>query len=1099
MKRQKIVVLQTLLSILLAALLGGCNQGVSVTPLLAVVVVGQTKQFSAAVPGADNATIVWSVDEDTPWGSISQSGLYSAPASVPPSPVATIRATVAGDETKTGTAKVTIVDEPTEPTITTSIPRGSAGDSDSDGLSDDDELSKYGSNPLDDDTDGDGYLDGEEVSTYAFDATNNRYRFNPVIADIPQFSIKVASLPSIEALYTVTEESSGATSVSSSHTDSTSVSTTRGGERTNTVEAGISATFGVASKIGFEGGTSFSFSATASFSYGFSESFNWSTTQARENSDTYEKALTNTDTYGTTFTNGTLSVLANIYNEGNIDFTVDNLVISVTEFDSANPDQAKPVTNLIAGTTQDIFPNTTIHNGESIQAQFSADDLSYATTIRLLGNSRNLIFSPSTYQLLDAQGNAISHTMTTVKSKTAKITIDYGYGRTPEQYYVATRLDSNNPGISLAEALGMLDVPYATDPVTWSLVDASGQSRSTTFSGITKVRDVQSRESINNYWALLHTVDDGVQERNYIYSANLQDFDPSGIVLKAGHQLSLIYMQDEDGDLIPVREEVLNNSSDSELDSDVDGISDFNELRAGWYVLGTLVYSSPGMQDTDFDGLKDPEERGFCDALDDGVSREFCYYNNSLEATIADDGLITVPTEEELLAYDIVSTNPRSQDTDGDGILDPIDTAPTQYDQIVALENFEVAEVTAASVVLQWTRPSTILYEYDGAVIIRHPSSEALIINLPANGREYTEGDTLSDAAAGDSTVVCVRSADELGTSFTDDTVSPGATYYYTAQVYKGSGADTLYFPPVSPETPVTTGMAVSDLAALASYSSGDHTVSLSWTNPQADTFAGVLILRSAASLGSDFTIPKSPSFYKNTSTSGDLVINNAATVIYVGSGTSADDVDLDYSSVYYYSAFAYTDETDAASYSTPVEEQAATYTRLKMSFTDIQTDIGDGAGGKCELYWKFTWSEDADDQSGVFSRITCANKQTFSERMDQKQSLDTSDEDFYNDGIYVDTVADPSLTLTFYIRENDGGCDTVTDIKGEDGSGDDESYGKKSGGSVSYKTITHQLSDIDGSKQSTTATEIEHPDKTGDDSIELYYTIEVMTPGVSL
>jgi hypothetical protein len=77
---------------------------VTVSPMSASVRVGRTVQFKATVQNSANQTVTWSATA----GTISSSGLYKAPSSVPsPNPV-TIKAVSVADNTKSRTASVTI-------------------------------------------------------------------------------------------------------------------------------------------------------------------------------------------------------------------------------------------------------------------------------------------------------------------------------------------------------------------------------------------------------------------------------------------------------------------------------------------------------------------------------------------------------------------------------------------------------------------------------------------------------------------------------------------------------------------------------------------------------------------------------------------------------------------------------------------------------------------------------------------------------------------------------------------------------------------------------------------------------------------------------
>lgn len=87
---------------------------VTVTPQNSTLVLGGTRQFSAAVANTANQSVTWKVN-GTPGGDpgnglISPSGLYTAPLALPPSGVATISATAAVDGVTTGNATLSLQD-----------------------------------------------------------------------------------------------------------------------------------------------------------------------------------------------------------------------------------------------------------------------------------------------------------------------------------------------------------------------------------------------------------------------------------------------------------------------------------------------------------------------------------------------------------------------------------------------------------------------------------------------------------------------------------------------------------------------------------------------------------------------------------------------------------------------------------------------------------------------------------------------------------------------------------------------------------------------------------------------------------------------------
>jgi hypothetical protein len=81
---------------------------VQVEPEAATVRLGGTQQFTADVYGTDDQSITWDVIDSPERGSISADGLYTAPATLPDPPTATVRATSAADPGRSATATVTL-------------------------------------------------------------------------------------------------------------------------------------------------------------------------------------------------------------------------------------------------------------------------------------------------------------------------------------------------------------------------------------------------------------------------------------------------------------------------------------------------------------------------------------------------------------------------------------------------------------------------------------------------------------------------------------------------------------------------------------------------------------------------------------------------------------------------------------------------------------------------------------------------------------------------------------------------------------------------------------------------------------------------------
>jgi hypothetical protein len=101
--------------------------GVTVDPTGVNVVIGKTVQFNATVTDTFNTAVMWTVAGGSANGTISSTGLYTAPATVPVSPFVTIVATSQKDTTKSGTAQITITTKsvPSNVTVQVSPPTAS--------------------------------------------------------------------------------------------------------------------------------------------------------------------------------------------------------------------------------------------------------------------------------------------------------------------------------------------------------------------------------------------------------------------------------------------------------------------------------------------------------------------------------------------------------------------------------------------------------------------------------------------------------------------------------------------------------------------------------------------------------------------------------------------------------------------------------------------------------------------------------------------------------------------------------------------------------------------------------------------------------------
>jgi hypothetical protein len=127
----------SLISLLCVVILAGCTSGtagkvisVTIAPTGVNVVIGTTLQFTATVADTFNQNVTWSVVGDSTKGTISSTGLYTAPGVVPTPEQVTVTAISQKDKTKSASAtiKVTATATPTNVSVLVSPGAASVAD-----------------------------------------------------------------------------------------------------------------------------------------------------------------------------------------------------------------------------------------------------------------------------------------------------------------------------------------------------------------------------------------------------------------------------------------------------------------------------------------------------------------------------------------------------------------------------------------------------------------------------------------------------------------------------------------------------------------------------------------------------------------------------------------------------------------------------------------------------------------------------------------------------------------------------------------------------------------------------------------------------------
>lgn len=461
----------------------------------------------------------------------------------------------------------------------------SGPDTDGDGLTDAIETSFYFTSPDLADTDGDGISDGDEVNEFGFNPAANRFRFNPLIADLPSIKINIETIPELVLNYT---DSTGS---------ETSVSNASGGESVDSFTHSI--TEGIEAGMAFEVDGSIipppKAKVTKSFNVSFEASQEWST----ENHRTWETVTENSSSTGRETDGATIRVGVSLENNSNLSFSLEHITLVSSFFDQES--NLRPIATLGFDTGGNGFQRTSFSPGElSPTLLFDFGDLDLGTALEVLKDARSLTVEPALFELTNEEGTPFDFDLGDINAKSADVLIDYGVVR-PQEFYNISALGSLNNGF------------LTIDNILADVLNASYSNSG----GITDIRGVGGDPL--SRWVIVFTQNDGFIDQTIVYDPENASYDTNLISIFPGNKISFIYLTDVDGDGVGIREEVIHGTSPNSADTDGDGLTDEQEIR-GLLLVNSVnlidpdrypafVRSNPVLADADGDGLFDLAER----------------------------------------------------------------------------------------------------------------------------------------------------------------------------------------------------------------------------------------------------------------------------------------------------------------------------------------------------------------------------------------------------------------------------------------------------------------------------------------------------------
>ncbi len=351
----------------------------------------------------------------------------------------------------------------------------------------------------------------------------------------------------------------------------------------------------VSNETGFE--TSLSMDVEQSLSARFS-----ATVESAERAEKFDEV---------TVTAGTIRIAVDVVNDSSVPMQVQDITFGVY---ATSRGAVRPLTELSSDEDFVLGP------GAQKTLFLERDDLEIKPIKQFMRAASGLIISPSSVNITDAQDVNRDFRYEAVAGRAAHLVVDFGAQRVIEADIAAPQF---SPGSArrVGDILREAGIPFSvelepdTDPPFYKLT-LDGQETVLHPGQAAPLDEILPYSARSGWGPGLRRVQRGwfllIERANPRNDENFY-YNPVEAEVFAGDNVSLFYGYDYDRDGVPGVVERRFGSSDFEVDSDGDGLSDFWEIRESWAVRvgedpAYYVTANPASQDADGDGLSDARE-----------------------------------------------------------------------------------------------------------------------------------------------------------------------------------------------------------------------------------------------------------------------------------------------------------------------------------------------------------------------------------------------------------------------------------------------------------------------------------------------------------